>query len=299
MKVLVSGGSGFVGYRLCEKFVREGHEVEYTYFSHGCEVENARGHKVDITDAGAVFGIGNKYDVIVHCAALANVDYCQNNPQVAHRHNVEGSANFAALAKKTGAKLVYVSTAHVFPASGRAYSEGDEPLLENATSVYGKTKLEGEMLVRSAAIPFLILRIDQPYYWNMEWQKENTVTRTFRKLGAGEPVREVEDWMNCPTFVPSFCNLAHALIKMDARGVFNAAGPDYVSRLEWGRAVARTFGYKENAIEPISSSSLKLPVERPNVQLDSSRAYALAKIENVSIEKGLQIMKQERGGASA
>lgn len=293
MKILITGGSGFVGYRLCEKFAKEGHDVEYTYLKNDCKIENAKGHRVDITEANAVMGLAGKYDVIVHSAALANVDYCQKNPEEARAHNVEGTRNFAQLTKKIGALLVYVSTAHVFPASQKAYTENDVPEPEFAPSVYGRTKLEGEILVRQMGIGHLILRIDQPYYWNNEWQKDNTVTRTLKKLAKGEKVTEVEDWMNCPTFVPSFCDLALALVGMGAQGVFHACGPDYVSRLEWGKAVAREFGYAQERILEINSASLNLPVARPNVRLDSQRAYGIAKVKNASIAEGLRIMRRE------
>jgi len=295
MKILVSGGSGFVGYWMCERFARAGHEVEYTFLSNACEVPMSKGHRVDITDKEGVLALAkNKYDAIVHSAALTKVDFCEEKPEIAYKHNVEGTGNFLELAKKTNAKFAYVSTSHVFPASERAYAESDEAKVENAPNEYGRTKLEGENLVRKSGLEHAILRIDQPYYWNQEWQKENTVTRTLKKLGKKEKVREVSDWMNCPTFVPSFCELARVLLEGNASGVFHAAGPDYVSRVQWARAVAREFGYEEGGIGEMGSESLHLPAARPNVRLDSSRAYANAKVKNLGIEEALRSMRKEK-----
>ncbi len=294
MKILVTGGSGFVGYRLCEKFVSQGHDVDFTYNEHSCEIDGAEGRKVDVSDAKPVSSlIGGKYDCIVHAAALANVDFCEKNPKMAHKQNVVSTQNMLSLAEKNGARFVYISTSHVFPASKKAYTENDTPKLEMVKYVYARTKLEGELEVISSRLPCLILRIDQPYYWAKEWQKDNTVTRALKKLKSGERVTEVSDWLNCPTFLPSFCNLTHALLEKGVDGAFNATGPDYLSRFEWAKKVADIFGYSEELVVPITANSLKLPVERPNIRLDSSKAYQLAGVENAGIDKGLRQMLKE------
>lgn len=168
MKILVTGGSGFVGYRLCEHFISGGHDVEYTYLSHDCSIPGAQGKKLDVSESKQVSALSvGKYDAIIHCAALANVDLCEKDHALARRHNVDATDNMLLLAKGQDAVFVYVSTSHVFPASAsnRAYTEDDIPSLSLAPNYYGRTKLEGEILVRGSGIPYLVLRIDQPYYW--------------------------------------------------------------------------------------------------------------------------------------
>lgn len=295
MKVLVTGGSGFVGYRLCERLLEAGHTVDYTYLSHDCTLEGANGMKADVSIPSQLLALaGGRYEAIVHSAALANVDFCEKNPEEARRQNVGGTANALALAEKCGATFLYVSTSHVFPSSDRAYREEDATDPSRISGVYAKTKLEGEMLVKNSGVPFLITRIDQPYHWRKEWQKDNTATRTLRKLESGERITEVQDWLNCPTFVPSFSSLCVRLLGDGRAGIFHAAGPDYLSRLDWGREIAKAAGYPESRVEAISSSSLNLPVARPNVRLDSSKAYAVAGLENVGVAEGVRLMLAEK-----
>jgi len=269
--------------------------VEYTYFSNPCQIKGARGHRADVCSKESLAQLGGaKYDAIVHSAALTNVDLCEKDRALAHSHNVEGTANALGLAMKHDALFAYVSTSHVFPASDRAYKESDKPDLELAPNYYGRTKLEGEMLIQESGAAHLILRIDQPYYWKKEWHKHNTVTRTLERLQTSGKATEVEDWFNCPTFVPSFCDLAASLMEKGHTGIFHAAGPDFASRLEWGRKTAMVFGYPEESIVPITSASLNLPVVRPNVRLDSSKAYGMAGVENVGLDAGLERMLKER-----
>jgi len=300
MRVLVTGGSGFVGYRMCEALVSKGHEVDYTYQSNPCAIEGAAGYPVDVSSREALFSLaGRHYDAVVHAAALANVDLCEKDPEAARRQNVDATKNALDFSILGGAKLAYVSTSHVFPQSKRAYTEEDAPSLERAPNVYGRTKLEGELLVAASPSPHLILRIDQPYYWNMPWQKENTVTRTIRKLAEGSKAMEVADWFNCPTFVPSFCELSLRLLAMEkASGIFHAAGPEYISRFDWGKLVAREFGFGEENVLPVSSKTFNLQAARPNVRLDSRKAYKLAGIGNAGQKAGLgQMAREWKAGA--
>ncbi|VVB98584.1 GDP-L-fucose synthase [uncultured archaeon] len=293
MKVLVTGGSGMVGYRLCEKFVSKGHEVDFTYLSNACDIRGATGHRIEVSSREEVDSLSAlRPELIIHCAALTNVDRCEADHALAWKHNVVATENAVLLAKKLGAKITYLSTSNVFRPSQNSYSDSDLPA-ELPPNNYGRTKLEGEKLVSKSGLPFTILRIDQPYYWTKPWHKGNTVTRTLKKLRAGETVKEVSDWFNCPTFIPAFCDVAYALFQKKLYGVFNAAGPEYLSRYDWAKKTALAFGFAEEKIEPMESDSLNLPVVRPNIRLDSSPVHEKTGVKPIGIEDGLMRMKKD------
>lgn len=293
MRVLVTGGSGAVGYRLCQRFLHDGHEVHFTFNSHPCAIGSAEAHKIDITMPGALGALcALHFDVIVHAAALTNVDLCETDYALAKRHNVLGTENAADLARLCGAPIVFISTSHVFQPSEKPYTEHEIPT--KAPNNYGQTKLDAEKIVSRSGLDFIILRIDQPYYWTAPWHRDNTVTRTLRKLNAGQKVQEVADWFNNPTFIPKFCDLACSLLDMEKYGLYHAAGPDYISRFQWAREVCGIFGFEQNAVEPISSESFRLPVKRPNVRLDSSRVFSMLGMEQIGVAAALKEMKDEK-----
>lgn len=293
MKALVTGGSGAVGFRMCEKLVSEGCEADFTYLSHECAIKGAKAHKADVSSKESVPKLSAlKPEVVFHSSALTNVDLCETDPGLAHKQNVAATENAISIAKKSNAVLAFVSTSNVFAPSQKAYSESDAPA-SNPPNNYGESKLEAEKLITASGIDHVIMRIDQPYYWTNPWNKDNTVTRTLKKLRKGESVSEITDWYNSPTFIPAFCNLAYALLKKKLFGTHHAAGPEYLSRYEWGRKTASAFGFDPERIIPTSSASLSLPVKRPNIRLDSSEAYRKAGIKPVSIDEGLAIMKEK------
>lgn len=289
LHILVTGGSGFVGYYLCKSLIEKNHEVSFTYFSHKCEIDGADGYQLDLTRSQINLPIKN-IECIIHAAALANVDLCEKDPILAYQHNVKATENMIAFAQKTNSKFIYISTSFVFPGKKSFYTDKDEPCLSDAPNVYGKTKLQGEILVKNSGLNYLILRIDQPYYWHQPWQKENTVTRTLKKLIKGEVVKEILDWYNCPTFLPSFCDLVASLVNSEINGVYNAAGPDFISRFDWAKKIAKIFGYDETLIQPMHSSSLNLPAKRPNVNLDSTKIYSICGFKQANIDEGVNKM---------
>ncbi|MCX8179707.1 MAG: SDR family oxidoreductase [Candidatus Aenigmarchaeota archaeon] len=296
MKILVTGGSGFVGYYLCKKLISDGHEVVFTYNTHKCDIEGATSIKADLSSSSFSKSVGQSFDSVIHAAALANVDLCEREPRLAYLHNVKATQNVINFARKSNAKFVYISTSFVFSGKKQIYTDNDEPNIDEISNVYGKTKLQGEILVKNSGLDYIILRIDQPYYWNQPWQKENTVTRTLRKLKNNEPIYEVVDWYNCPTFLPSFCELVSKVLKTNIQGAFNAAGPDYINRFEWTKKVAEVFGYEKESIFPINSMTFNLLVTRPNTRLLSSAIYNKANVKHLGIEAALLKMKADYWG---
>ncbi len=296
MRVLITGGSGVVGWALAKHALALGREVHFTYLSHPVQMAGVEAHQLDITDEQAVQRlIGDvKPDVVYHCAALTNVDKCETDHALADLHNSKATGFVARAAAKltggasgAGALLVYVSTSYVFGTSLAPLPE-DAPYCP--TTYYGKSKADGEKEVKAAGDSHLILRIDQPYAWVEPFQKQNTVVRVVKELGAGRAVREPADWLNSPTYLNNFVQLAEALRGKGRRGTYNCVGADFLSRYGWALKIARSFGLEEKLVTPFDSSELKLPAKRPNVRLDISKAQAESGLKIFGIDDGLADM---------
>ena len=123
----------------------EGCRMFTTYNKH-VDPGNSCSFHLDVTDKGGVQQLIRKIspDVIIHTAALTDVDYCETNREEAWNVNVEGTRNIAEASRESNSKLVYVSTDYVFDGERGMYKEDDQP---NPVGQYGKTKLEGENVV--------------------------------------------------------------------------------------------------------------------------------------------------------
>ncbi|QQG40214.1 MAG: SDR family oxidoreductase [Candidatus Aenigmatarchaeota archaeon] len=290
MRVLITGGSGTLGYALAKAFAARGDEAIVTYASRNPRQSTVVAHPLDIRDAKAVSELISmvKPRVVVHCSALTNVDLCETDRALADAVNVQGTENVINACKTANAKIVYVSTEAVFDGSKDAYAEDDIP---NAINYYGATKLKGEELVRASGLKHLIVRTSQPYGLVEPWHKTNTVLRAVEKMRAGESVREPRDWYNSPTYIPDFVNAVLDLIDKGRMGTYNVVGSDFVNRYDWAVAVAGVFGLDAKLIEAVDSSAFGLPAKRQRVKLSIEKITKL-KIKMRGVVEGAQAMRE-------
>jgi dTDP-4-dehydrorhamnose reductase len=158
-------------------------------------------------------------DVIVHLAALAKVDRCEEEPQRAAETNVLGSFNVASAARRTGAVLMLLSTDYVFDGQkGAPYEEGDRP---NPLSLYGWTKLAGERAAESVGPDLLIVRTA----W-LFGTGDDFLTHALRGLRGGQEIRGIADQLGSPTEVGALAERLLVVAASGVRGVVHLAGPE-------------------------------------------------------------------------
>lgn len=192
----------------------------------------------DITDADALHASVSDFrpDIVVHTAAHAIVDDCELDPRLALRVNIEGVRNAAEACRRSGARLVYISSDYVFdglatPAGG--YRENDLP---NPVSVYGLTKAAGERI--SELVPDH-LAIRTSWLFGGADERVDTVLDTVRRLRRGESARLIHDQYSRPTYT---VDLARAIVFLLTReqpvtGTLHVANAGTASWYEVGRAI--------------------------------------------------------------
>ncbi|EGP92876.1 SDR family oxidoreductase [Nitrosarchaeum koreense] len=288
MKILVIGGSGIIGSKIVRRFIESKNDVIYTYYENKIDV--GIGHKLDIRKKDETIDIISKInaDLIIHAAALTNVDLCEIDKKLADSINVEGTENIVTGCQRINCKIVYISTSFVFNGEKNKYFEEDEP---SPTTYYGLTKLKGEKIVKNSKLSFLILRTDQPYDWKEKWQRTNSVLRVLQTLQERKILNEIMDWYNVPTYIPDFINALENLINCNLSGIYHVCGSDFVNRYEWSLSTAEIFGLDKNLIKPISSKSLNLPAKRVNVNLSNEKLFQKTGIKMMGIKDGIESMK--------
>lgn len=291
MKICIIGGSGVIGSELVNQFVKNNDNVYFTYFQNKTK-QNNNEIRLDITNKKNTIDIIKKInpDIVIHTAALTNVDLCETNHKLADTINVVGTKNVLEGCKITGSKIIHISTSFVFDGKKSEYYEDDQI---SPTTYYGITKYSAEQYVIKSELPYLILRTDQPYCWIKNWQHTNSVIRVIKTLKMGNELKEIIDWYNTPTYVPDFGKAVLELINRKLTGIYHVVGSDYVNRLDWSLLVADIFQLNKNLIKPIKSKELSLAVKRVNVNLKNKKLFEHTGIQMSGIKEGLQSMVNE------
>lgn len=279
--ILVTG-SGLLGAEVISVLGRE-FEVVGTYNSKPKD----RAVRLDISDRSGVFEAVGKAmpSVIVHTAALTNVDYCEDHHDEAMAINALGTKNVADAAKKFNAKMIYVSTDFVFDGRGSMYRE-DDPV--NPISYYAYTKLLGEYYV--LGLDNYAIARTSVVYGNA---RQNFVTWVRDSLKAGNTIKVVNDQFNTPTLSVDCAEAIRALLINDARGIYHTAGAERVSRYEFALKIARFYGLDESLIQPVTSDTLKQTARRPaDSSLDTTKVGRFHKM--LDVQKGLEKLEASR-----
>ena len=260
-KMLVIGGSSLLGYKLLSH--KDKFEVYASYNKNLINLQNVETLKIDITDEKNCEKILDiKPDIIINTAAMTNVDYCEKFEKNAFDVNVTGTKNIAKIAEKLGSKLIHISTDAVFSGSKKFYVEEDKP---NPISIYGKTKLESEKII-SNVNDSVILRPSVLFGWipfeYIKTKEESRKTMNFGlwvidQLYKNNKISIVNDQINTPTLADNLAENIIEILKKDLTGIFHLSGLSCISRLDFSKKIAKTFGYSDNLISSISSKKLK------------------------------------------
>jgi dTDP-4-dehydrorhamnose reductase len=290
MKILIIGGSGMIGSKMIH-FFKKFHSVSYTFFKH--PIPYSDGYFLEISKKQKTIELISKLnpDLVVHTAALTNVDLCQTNQELANKINVEGTQNIVDACKNTKSKLVYISTSFVFDGTQKEYYEND---ITSPLNYYGITKEKAEKLILNSGLDYLILRTDQPYCWIEPWQKDNSVVRVLRNLKLRNQHNEMSDWFNNPTYVPDLIYATKILFESEKNGIYHLTGSDFIDRYSWSLYTAKIFGFEKNLIKSIKSNNLNLPAKRPNANLSNKKLFDETNFKMKDVEEGLSEMYEEK-----
>lgn len=289
MRYLIIGGTGVIGNKIVQHLLLKKEDVMFTFLNNRQIFENS--YLLDIQDSVKTKNLIKKIkpDIVIHCAAISNIDLCETNKELAESINVLGTKNIVEGCLEVNAKIIYVSTSFVFDGK-RKYTENDSA---TPSTFYGQTKLKGEQIIQESNLPYLILRTDQPYCWIEKWQHTNSVIRVINSLKNNKKFFEIEDWFNVPTYVPDFVNATMKLIESKKEGIFHVSGTDFINRYEWAKITSKIFQLNSNLIESVNSSVLNLPTKRVDGNLNNDKLFQEIGMRMMGIEEGLKEMLKE------
>ncbi len=301
-KILVTGLTGLVGSRFAE-LLEDAYEFEVLNRANG----------VDILDKQAVLNaiFSSQAKIVLHMAAKTHVDGCEadkardkeilefsapkkqeevwKEEQTAWAVNVFGTKNLIEACQKTNKKIVYLSTDFVFDGKKRVYSEEDDPAPINW---YAKTKYEGEKLVQSSGLDYIIARIAYPY--RAYFIRNDFVRALTAKLQKSEKLNMVTDHIMTPTFIDDIVNALDVLIRLEQKGIFHVVGSQAITPYEGAMKIAEQFDFDSTLISKTTRREYfagKAP--RPFcLHLKNDKISKLG-IEMSSFDKGLIEIKNQ------
>lgn len=285
-KMLIIGGSGLVGSTLAE-YALPNYDLHITYNENDIVPKKAS-TKIDLlkdrlgtTKLIHIF----KPDVVVHTAAYANVDFCENNPDLADLLHVDITKDIAQACKEVNSKLIYFSTDAVFDGKlDRKYSEDDTP---NPINYYGKTKLKAEKIILEESDNNVILRTTVIYGWHNRSRFTNWVLQSLKNNIS---VTAFTDQHNTPTLVDDLVKSILKIIDTEVSGLYHAVGKTCLSRYEFALQLADRFGLDKSLIIPTISSK-KQDAPRPlNGCLDNEKLEKMVKYEFSDVDTGILFM---------
>ena len=244
MKVLVTGVKGQLGYDVMNELAKRGYE--------GVGVDVA---EMDITDSAAVEKVMTEVhpDKVVHCAAWTAVDAAEDNQEVCHKVNVDGTANIAKMCGKLDIPMVYISTDYVFNGQG---SEPWRPDCKDYAplNVYGQTKLEGELAVSQILEKYFIVRIA----WVFGVNGKNFIKTMLNVGKTHDTVRVVNDQIGTPTYTYDLARLLVDMSETDKYGYYHATNEGgYISWYDFTKEIYRQAGYQTKVL-PVTTEEYGL-----------------------------------------
>lgn len=290
-KLLITGGSGFVGKNLAEFFAPRC-SVVTTYLSAPPAPDSpAQSIRSDVTDPEATLSALKQVspDVVIHAAGNKNVRFCEDHPGEAYRVNAAGTQNVARACRRVGARMIYLSTDLVFAGTDGNYKERDEP---RPASVYGESKLEGERLaLEELGDGLAVCRAGGIY-----GKGSPLLSWLAAELGAGRRVDCFADVFNTPTYAENLAEMLEAVMAKRLSGVFHTAGRERVSRYGFFQSYARAFGLDLDLLTPVSREGREAgALLQPDSSLSTGQTAGRLGVAFNSVGEGFARLKA-RGG---
>lgn len=285
MRVLVTGASGLLGSKLAHLLSESGHEVIAGYNTHPPIA--GRPLHVNLANLEQIEPAVKKTrpDMIIHTAAMTDVDLCEEKPALAKLINSEATGKIALAANALGALAVYVSTDYVFDGKTGRYREDNEP---NPISEYGRTKLLGELLLKESGAPYLIARSSVIYGWARR-HRPNFATWVLGKVKSNQPLKVVDDQFATPTLNLNLAEMIFELASKRVEGVLHLAGASRIDRYSFARRIAETFHCDPNLIEPVKSDQIVWKAKRPrDSSLNVDKAAKLLDRKPLRLDEALE-----------
>ncbi len=263
--ILVTGANGLLGQKLIGALRQDAsvHTVATARGANRLPAEDGYSYQpMDITDEGQVKEVFEKTrpDVVIHTAAMTNVDQCEAEKEDCWRQNVTAVEYLAKACEAHGSFLLHLSTDFIFDGLAGPYAEDADP---NPISFYGWSKYAAEKAVMSAQVRWAIARTVLVYGIAHDMSRSNIVLWVKKSLEEGKTINVVNDQWRTPTLAEDLAEGCLLIARKEAGGVYNISGKDLLTPYDMALMTADYFNLDKGLIRKADSSTFTQPARRP------------------------------------
>ncbi|MHB8110020.1 MAG: dTDP-4-dehydrorhamnose reductase [Syntrophorhabdaceae bacterium] len=260
MKVLVSGGNGLLARNILPVLGRY-----FEVFAHDIDEWD-----ITVSSSNQEFLELYRPDAVINCAAMTDVDGCEDKKELAYKVNAEGPGTLAASCARFRIHLVHVSTDYVFDGAGETpYREEDEP---NPMSVYGLSKLAGERRIFNELPHAVVLRTQ----WLYGAGGTSFVSKIVKLARDNGSVRVVSDQIGSPTYARDLGEPIAAMIQKKLTGIYHVSNSGSCTWFDFAQVIFALLRM-DIPVSPIASAELGRKAPRPPYSV-----FDLSKLEHVT-----------------
>ncbi len=295
-KILITGSNGLLGQKLVELYSQH---PQYQI------IATARGEnrlpskigyiyeKMDITIRENVLDVVSKYqpDVLIHTAAMTNVDQCEIEKESCWAQNVYALEYLTEACSKNDCFLLHLSTDFIFDGKSGPYSEEAEA---NPISFYGWSKLAAEKIVSNSSVKWAIARTVLVYGIAHDMSRSNIILWVKNSLESGKNIKVVTDQWRTPTLAEDLAKGCFLIAEKEMEGIFNISGKDFLTPYEMAIKTADYFGLDKSLIAAADSSTFTQTAKRPlRTGFDLNKSVSLLGYQPVTFEEGIAILAKQ------
>lgn len=288
MDLLVLGAGGLLGSNVVAEGARRGHSVTGTYHSSVPSLDVTL-EQLDIREEDTFRSLLDTYqpDTVVNCAAMTDVDACEEDEEAAFEVNGRAPGVLATACLDYGCRFVHVSTDYVF--DGEAETPYSETAATEPVQVYGASKLEGERTVRGTETGALIPRLSFVWGWHRATDEMTGFPAWIRnRLDVGDSIPLFTDQYVTPSRAGRAAATILDLVAVDQSGLFHVASRSCVSPYQFGIQLCRLLDASPELLDEESMTAVDRPASRPSYTcLDVSKIEQMLNRPQPTLEADL------------
>ena len=293
MKILVTGSNGLLGQKLSAVLQSQPNidpiftaRKPLTY-----PVIKGRFVTLDVCQQDSVQEVIRQSmpNVIIHTAAMTQVDDCETQKEECWKQNVLATGFLVEAAGQAGCHFIHISTDFIFDGKTGPL---DESAVPNPVNYYGESKLAAETIVRKSISPWAILRTVLVYGVAHDMSRSNIALWVKTNLEKGKPIKVVNDQWRTPTLAEDLALGCWLAAKNKATGIFNVSGEEMMTPYDIAIRTARFFKLDESLITKTDSTQFTQPALRPmRTGFIIEKARKELGYKPKSFEEGLEMVK--------